>query len=99
MPSPPPKLRDGVTEVHYSRWVVEESNKEVGDELRSHSKGQKSFRKQQVEKFLLDQHRKVSEVARDRDARNPPPVPTSTMRAPAGNCCSGGALSNASDGR
>ena len=31
LPSPPPPLRDGVTEVHYSRWVVEESNKAVGD--------------------------------------------------------------------
>ena len=29
LPSPPPPLRDGVTEVHYSRWVVEEANKEV----------------------------------------------------------------------
>ena len=23
LPSPPPPLREGVTEVHYSRWVVE----------------------------------------------------------------------------
>ena len=76
-----------MTEVHYSRWVVEESNKEVGDELRSHSKGQKGFRKQQVEKFLLDQHRKVSEGARDRDARNPPPVLTCAFPVAASRMC------------
>jgi len=56
-----PPLRDGVTEVHYSRWVVEENNKEVGDELRQYHVNQKSFRKQQVEKFLGDQHRKVED--------------------------------------
>jgi hypothetical protein len=61
LPSPPPPLRDGVTEVHYSRWVVEENNKEVGEELRQFHQSQKGFRKTQVEKFLVDQHRKVED--------------------------------------
>lgn len=54
-------MRDGVTEVHYSRWVVEENAKEIGDELRQFYQNQKGFRKQQVEKFLVDQHRKVED--------------------------------------
>ena len=53
LPSPPPPLRDGVTEVHYSRWLVEENNKEVGDELRGFQQAQKSFRKLQMEKFAV----------------------------------------------
>ena len=61
LPSPPPPLRDGVTEVHYSRWVVEESNKEVGDELRQFQQAQKSFRKTQMENFLKQQHHKVED--------------------------------------
>ena len=61
LPSPPPPLRDGVTEVHYSRWVVEESNKEVGDELRQFQQAQKSFRKTQMENLLKQQHHKVED--------------------------------------
>ena len=56
LPSPPPPLRDGVTEVHYSRWMIEESNKEVGDELRSFQQDQKQYKKAQMESFLKQQH-------------------------------------------
>lgn len=61
LPSPPPPLREGVTEVHYSRWVVEEANKDVGDELRQFHQNQKSFRKGQMERFLKKQHQKVED--------------------------------------
>lgn len=61
MPTPLPPLRDGVTEAHYSRWVVEETNKETGDHLREESLAQKSYRKSQLERFLTDQHRKVED--------------------------------------
>jgi len=61
LPSPPPPLRDGVTEVHFSRWVVEETNKEVADAAREDKTAQKVFRKEQVERFLVDQHRKVED--------------------------------------
>ena len=40
---------------------AQESNKEVGDELRQFQTAQKTFRKSQVEKFLVDQHRKVED--------------------------------------
>jgi len=61
LPSPPPPLRDGVTEVHFSRWVVEETNKEIGDATREDKSSQKSFRKEMLEKFLVEQHRKVED--------------------------------------
>jgi len=47
--------------VHYSRWVIEEGNKEVGDQLRQFHTVQKSFRKEQMEKFLKSQHHKVED--------------------------------------
>ena len=40
---------------------MEEANKEVGDETRQDMESQKTFRKQQLEKFLVDQHRKVED--------------------------------------
>ena len=61
LPSPPPPLRDGVTEAHYSRWVVEESNKDAGDELRQFNVSQKNFRKSQMERFMGEQQRKVED--------------------------------------
>ena len=66
LPSPPPPLRDGVTEVHYSRWVVEEANKEIGDETREEMASHKKYRKELLSKFLTDQHRKASDARRRR---------------------------------
>eukprot|EP00325_Prymnesiales_sp_UTEX-LB-985_P001317 CAMPEP_0174699244 /NCGR_PEP_ID=MMETSP1094-20130205/4578_1 /TAXON_ID=156173 /ORGANISM="Chrysochromulina brevifilum, Strain UTEX LB 985" /LENGTH=398 /DNA_ID=CAMNT_0015896531 /DNA_START=149 /DNA_END=1345 /DNA_ORIENTATION=- len=61
LPTPLPPLRDGVTEAHYSRWVIEEANKQVAEERRQTASEQKKFRKGQLEKFLLEQHRKVED--------------------------------------
>ena len=62
LPSPPPPLRDGVTEVHFSRWVVEEANKEIGDATREDKAAQKAVRKDLIGKFMVEQHRKVEDT-------------------------------------
>lgn len=62
LPSPLPPLRDGVTEVHFSRWVVEESNKEIGDVAREEAAAKKAQKKSFDEGFLAVQHRKVEDI-------------------------------------
>ena len=56
-----PPLRWGVTEAHYSKWFVEETNKEVADQCREDRDSHKQMRKQLVDKFIIDQHRKVED--------------------------------------
>ena len=61
LPSPPPPLREGVTEAHYSRWVVEDANRQLAHSARSARTDGEAARRAAREAFLSRQQQKVED--------------------------------------
>ena len=60
--SPRPSLRTDITEVHYSRWLIEQTNLETGNHRRQEMDSQRAFRTEQRDRFLHSQQQVVEKT-------------------------------------